>query len=291
METVTREIDLQDGSGKQSFSGQGETREAAFEDLANKLADAQLNASRKIVQQDTEVKTLRRRLLNQPEAGEGDPQGPQLEFKPRDLTADEEFQLSRELQNPATARAARRRMLEIELGAPLETIRQTLRQADLTPRQMQARDAAEGFMLAHPEYLPTEKNSGELFRYMTEKKMALTGTNFEIAYGALCAAGLLTLRAPQGAGGAPAAPNGNGAGGADSPNGERRASTPRFASTSTSTATRSSGSPRGAATGSKMPTAEEIDKMSAAKHKEWLRVPGFMEHEDRLLAARTRRPS
>ncbi|HEV1286532.1 MAG TPA: hypothetical protein VNU44_14520 [Bryobacteraceae bacterium] len=276
-----REIDLGDGSGKQVFEAD------TAEELADKLADAQVNATRKIRDQDGELKRLRRAELNAPARGEDDPDGPMPGFKPKDLSSDELFSIGQRLQNPATAVAALREAIEAGLGASMDEVRKTLRIARETPREFRGRDAAEQFLLNHPEFVPNAANQKAMFEYMEhpDRRMAVTVKNFEIAFGVLSAAGLLQLRKPEAAGNGNG--NGNGATPADSGAGTPEPpSTPRFASTSV--ATRGSGTPRGE-TRSKMPTAEEIDKMSAREHAKWLTVPGFMQHEERVLAEQSRR--
>lgn len=277
----TRTIDLGDGSGKQVFEAD------TAEGLADALAEAQLNATKKIRELSGTNQELQRRVLAQPAGGEVDPDGPMPGFKPRELNANDLFALGQKLQNPATAVAALQEAIEAGLGASLEEVRRTLRLAQTTPRQLRGRQAAEEFLLRHPEFIPNAKNQETMFAYMEhpDRNMALTSRNFEIAFGELRSRGLLELRAPE-----PAA-NGNGkpAQGAegDSPAPNGQPEVPRFAST-TSVVTRGTGTPRGASA-SKMPTAEEIDKMSASEHRTWMRVPGFMEHENRVLEAQKSR--
>lgn len=188
-----REIDLKDGSGVQVFEGD------TAEEVMDKLAEAQANATRKIADLSEKNKNLNRRVLAQPESGEGDPDGPMIEFRPREFTSDEAFALGQRLQNPGTAAAALREAIEAGLGATFDQVRKALRRAETTPRQIRGREAAEQFLLNHPELITDEYNQKELFGYMEHpsRRMALTVQNFEIAYDALSAAGLLHLHAPQ----------------------------------------------------------------------------------------------
>jgi hypothetical protein len=271
-----REIDLGDGSGKQVFEGD------TAEELVDKLAEAQTNASKKIQAQDTELKQLRRRELNEPEGGEADPLGPMPTFRGRELTGDEAFSIGQRLVNPATAAAALREAIEANLGATIDEVRKTLRLAQETPRELRGKGAAEQFLLNHPEFIPNKANQTILFEYMEhpDRRMALTAHNFEKAFRACSAAGLLQLRAV-----APSSTNGHEpppeerAADSASPNGDGER--PRFASTTI--VDRGSGAPRTPAR-SKMPTAEEIERMPAAEHRKWMAVPGFMQHEERVLS-------
>ena len=273
-----REIDLGDGSGKQVFEAD------TAEELNDVLATAQTNATKKIRDQNEELKTLRRQSVMQPESGERDPSGPMPEFKTRALTQDEKFALGQRLLNPATAVDALMEAIELGLGSNLGQVRQALGRAESTPRQLVAERQGEAFLLNHPEFISNKKNSDEMVKYMEAKGMAYTLANYEKAYAVLAPTGLLEIRARQ------PETNGNGkpgeGGAADSAAAGAGAAVPRFASTSV--ATRGSGTPR-AAGGSKMPTAEEIERMTASQHKKWLGVPGFIEHEERLAQQQSRR--
>ena len=276
-----REIDLGDGSGKQVFEAE------SAEELNDKLVDAQTNATRKIREQNQELQTLRRAALNAPARGQDDPDGPMPEFKGRELTGDEAFAIGQRLANPATAAAALREAIEANLGASLEDVRRTLRLAQMTPRELHGKEAAEVFLLNHPEFVTNASNQKEIFDYMRhpDRRMALTVQNFERAFQACKAAGLLQLHENGNA----TAGNGNGTstnGAAADSAANGGTSTPRFASTSV--VTRGSGTPRGSA-GPKMPTAEEIERMGPNEHKKWLAVPGFMEHEELLIQQQSRR--
>ena len=273
-----REIDLGDGSGKQVFEAD------TAEELNDVLATAQTNATKKIRDQNEELKTLRRQSVMQPESGERDPSGPMPEFKTRALTQDEKFALGQRLLNPATAVDALMEAIELGLGSNLGQVRQALGRAESTPRQLVAERQGEAFLLNHPEFISNKKNSDEMVKYMEAKGMAYTLANYEKAYAVLAPTGLLEIRARQ------PETNGNGTStngaAADSAAAGAGAAVPRFASTSV--ATRGSGTPR-AAGGSKMPSAEEIERMTASQHKKWLSVPGFIEHEERLAQQQSRR--
>lgn len=277
-----REIDLKDGSGVQVFEGD------TWEELADKLATAQENASKKIRQQELENKNLRLQVISGPERGEEDPDGPMPEFKERDLDPDAQFALGQRLVNPATAVAAHRELIEAELGAPLDVARGALRKAEATPRQLAVYRQTEAFLLRHPEFVNSDANGKKMVDYMNSKGMAFTVTNYERAYAALSPGGLLDLKTPQPSNNG-ATPSGDGGAGDSLPPAPGNA-TPRFASTSI--ATRGSGTPR-VEPGPKLPTAEAIERMSAQEHRRWLNDPvhgkAFRDHEERIEAARAGR--
>jgi hypothetical protein len=277
-------IDLGDGSGVQVFEAD------TAEGLADKLADAQANATRKISELSAENKNLRRRAMTEERPRRAE--APLPEFKGRALTDSENFEIGQQLQNPATAPSGARRLLEAELGAPIEEVRTTLRTARQMPQQMACRDAAEAFLMRHPEYVLSNTNQDTLVGYMKKEKMSFAeAQDYEDAFSDLSAAGLLQLRPAPATGGAPSNGGTGNGNGAPADSGEPSATIVRPRSTSTSVVTRPSGSPRGGG-GPKMPTVEEIDRMSAQEHKRWITDPVHgarnRAHEERAIAERER---
>jgi hypothetical protein len=280
-----KEIDLGGGAGTQVFEAD------TAEQLNDILAEAQRNASIKIREQSARLKELEKKDLYAPPRPRQTIQ-PTPEFKPRTLTADDRFRIAQGLQDPARATDALTEAVEAVLGAPVETVRQALRSGPQAARSMNAYIEAEQFMLAHPEFINSDANAAEIKKYLREKKLAWTQDNLEEALHELSSRGLLELTSE-----APAVPNGNGSNGAaangtggangDSGRAPGAASeTPRFASTgATSIAARGSGTPRGETRAPKMPTADEINRMSAREHAQWLRNPAFMRHEEALIAS------
>jgi len=266
-EKFRREIDLGDGRGVTVYEAD------TAEGLADKILEAQRNASVHIRRVEQENRELR--------AARAVPETPAPEFKRRELTADEQFEIGRNLQDPTKASGAVRQLMETEFGAPVETVRSTLRTAAMIPGEIKGRDAAEVFLMNHPEIKTNGPNAKYFAKYMAGKRLAWTVQNLETAYADPELRGLLEL----GAAASPTTTNGNGnsaAAAGTPPAPESAAASPRFASTSI--AARSSGTPRGG-TGPKMPSAEEITRMSAADHRRWLRDPAFVRHEEALIAS------
>lgn len=270
-----REIDLGDGSGKQVFEGD------TWEELADKLADAQLHATKKIAEQDTELKATRRAAVTP------DPEEVVTGLKPRELTTDQQFEIGQRLANPATAVAATRELIEAELGAPIADVRKRLSETDASAREQ--RSYREAFLFANetPDWYPTTENKKKLLAYMDEKKMARTQKNFGIAFEDMSSAGLLEMREALNSEGEheetdATRETARRAAAADSaPANDRVRVTPRSA-TSTSIASRGSGAPRGG-TAAKMPTADEIDRMPLAEYDKRIQSdPAFKKHVDNL---------
>jgi hypothetical protein len=162
-EVFRREIDLGDGSGKQVFEG------ASWEELADKLANAQMHATRKI------------RELSQPKKEEPVPSPATVE-----MTEDERWLISQEfLTDPDKAfdKLVEKRLLP-KLQPQLEKIK-------AIERQEQAEVASNEFVSSHPDYYATPKNGEKLVRYLNTWKMDATVENLEKAFQDLSESGLL----------------------------------------------------------------------------------------------------
>lgn len=167
------DLDAEDGSQPQTFKG------ATIEEVTDKLLNAQLNATRRINELRKDVTP--------------DPKKPRKGFKPRTLTADENFKLANDVRT-GDVRTAVATVVEAELGAPLSEVRERLQHAD--NREMEEIWAREttAFVKATPEWYPTEANKLALYNYMQEKGMEWTVKNFKLAFDRLMESGLLTRK-------------------------------------------------------------------------------------------------
>jgi hypothetical protein len=266
-----RVIDLKDGSGVQVFEAD------TAEELLDLLAEAQVNATKKIAEQDTELKATRRAAVTP------DPEEVVTGLKPRELTADQKFEIGQRLANPATAVEATRELIEAELGAPLPEVRKRLDETGAGTREQRTQREAYLFANSTPDWYPTEENKKKLIAHMVEKKMAMTQKNFGIAFEDLSAAGLLQMRDSEEGHeetDATREPARRQAAADSAPVDSRVRVTPRSAS-STSIASRGSGAPRGGST-VKMPTADEVDAMPLAEYDKRMKDPAFKKHVDNL---------
>lgn len=155
-----KEIDLGDGSGVQVFTA------TSVDELLDKLATAQAHATKKIRELNNRIKAIE---SAKPEE--------------KELTPDEEFVLSQQLQsNPS-------KVLRKAVNDEIE--RRERVQKDNDERNAAT---AQEFITRNPEYLPTPANGTKLFRFLQTYKLDPTVENLERAYTELNESGLLEVR-------------------------------------------------------------------------------------------------
>lgn len=157
---VRREIDLGDGSGVQVFKGRGASQIEAYDDLADRLLDAQRNASKKIREQNDSLKKF-----NQ-------------------STADDNYVIAKQLQEKPVETIQQLVDRHLAEKAARET------------KQINEEKAIQlAWVAEHPEYIPTPQNSEALFGWIRNQgDTKLTEDNLEKAYQSLKASGLLKLK-------------------------------------------------------------------------------------------------
>lgn len=168
------DVDAEDGSQVQTFKG------ATYKEVADKLLDAQFHGSRRI-------NDLKRNVSP-------DPKKPRTEFKPKALSADDRFQLQRDMSDPTKLPEAVSRIVEAQFGAPIEVVRQKLQAADEKEAAENAAAETKLFVERTPDWHPTEENKLALWNYMQTEGMEFTAHNFNIAFDALMEAGLVTMK-------------------------------------------------------------------------------------------------
>lgn len=253
-----RKIDLGDGSGVQVF------RASSAEELVEKLAKAQENATRKI------------RELNQRLKLGSDGKEPEKEnlvnLNPRNLSEDERWRLGSEMNDPAKASQAVRQLIEAEFGAPIEDVRKVITKNAEDARNMRAKAEAEDFVASTPEYYPCPENTASLIKYLEKNGYACTKKNLEIAFDDLHSAGL--LREKPEAQPVVTAPNSQPEERIDSEVTVR----PRRTQ---STGLRSSDTSSSVVTKLKGPSALEIANMSAEEYKQRILLPEMASRRNR----------
>jgi hypothetical protein len=260
-------VDLGDGSGQQVFKGK------TIGEVLGQYRKAQANATRKIREQALQLK-----LRDTP-----DPAQPIPDFKPHTPTADELWQLSEDLKDPARAVAALNRATEWRLGTSLDEVRGVVSEIRAERVRAQVFSAGEAFMDAHPEYKRCVENETAIFSYLDKNHLAYTRKNFEIAFEELKPG--LVLISPQ--------QRPNEVGNEPEARIEQPVVTrPRTASTGLSPRVSSAVPPREnptAQTGKL--TASEIDAMPTAELERKLRDPVWAAEAEKVLqaAALTRR--
>jgi hypothetical protein len=137
---VVRVIDLKDGSGVQTFEGEGPTLEAAQNALLDKMTQAQEHGTRKI-------RELREKAKAKPDRDIG---VKPLHFQPRAITDAELIQL-KELQasNPVEAQ---RMLLEITLGIKPEVLVNAVNDMQIRAIRDMAELAATEFIADHEDF-------------------------------------------------------------------------------------------------------------------------------------------
>lgn len=168
---VRREVDLGDGSGVQIFKGVGETQQEAYEDFADKLAEAQRNATRKIRLQEEELRKLR--------------ETKQQTVKDEDYVLEQKFK-----ENPAQAiKEAIRRDREEQQRVQREQAEAAAAAAE------RGREVQQRFVDSHPEYVSNERNGNRMVKWLqTHGETEFTEQNLEKAFEDLSASGLLELK-------------------------------------------------------------------------------------------------
>jgi len=172
---VRREIDLGDGSGVQVFEAD------TLDQLADKLAEAQKNATKKIREQNRLLKA--RRASRPAESAEGvvEPTLP----PPLKLTREEFF-----VANQKASEGDVEAQDALYRATPTYHKQYEQHVQDLT-REQQAKAASE-FVFAHQQnYLPTPQNSALLEEYLEAHDLPMTRANLDLAFDELDSSGLL----------------------------------------------------------------------------------------------------
>jgi hypothetical protein len=255
------------------------------QELIDKLAAAHENASAALYKTRAQVKLGT--LL------EPDPEEPIRTFEARTLTADERIKLTKDLSDPARAAEAHRTLLEAELGAPLETVRTTLRDAEIQKRVESIKAAIDAFRKEHPEYIDSESNGDKIKKYMEKKNLRYSVKNLNIAFEDLKSDGLLTLQPPKAA--VPEAPAATPVATAPAtPEVIPPAATtaPAIPATPTEVRPKQSSSGLGRENSSAAPSSEapktvgitirDINRMSAAEYQDKIRDPEFRKAVEKL---------
>lgn len=167
----TREIDLEDGSGKQVFTAD------SVDELLDKLADAQKHATRKIRDQEKRLKVL-------PERAEE----PQRVSAKGPLTADQRRDLAEKFMlDPVAA------MDEYMAGNPKF---QAFEDFTIKQQAMIEQNAAEQTFLTSvgDQFHPSPRNAEVMINYLKSESLPYTARNLEYAFQELSASGLLETK-------------------------------------------------------------------------------------------------
>lgn len=223
-----------------------------------------------------------------------------VEFKPRELSADERFKISQGIANPETFAEARDQLLESAFGVKPSVLASTLNDAQRFMIQQRAVDNYVEFVQT-TGFLDSPENRALVTGWLGTRNLAPTVANFSIAQNRLKEAGLLQEApvvhqepVPIAASVAAVVPVG------EEPNPQvPTTETPALASTESqakrhshvpSGLTASIASPAGSipVDGTSM-TLADIDKMSSDEYKKRLRDPKFVQLVNQLEEDATKR--
>lgn len=171
-ETFRREIDLGDGGGKQVFEG------TTMDELADKLASAQVHASKKIREQNQSLQQREQELTDLQAR-----MTPQSEPVPEGQF-DKQKWFATLYEDPMRANDA---YMEQRFGMPVDQLKDRLQRMDLAAEQVNIRTAAASLTARHPELLKVAPeddiaNGRAIDTIMREAGWNVTEQNMEAAY-------------------------------------------------------------------------------------------------------------
>ena len=118
-----------------------------------------------------------------------------VEFNPTQLSAEERFTLSRDLNDPERFEEASKKLFEATIGASPDKIRAVLNSSQQNISSMRAKMEAELWVATTPEYYPCNENFETITNWMVKNNLAPVRANFQLAFSKLTEVGLL-LEAP-----------------------------------------------------------------------------------------------
>jgi hypothetical protein len=116
------------------------------------------------------------------------------EFRPRELTPEERFQLSQDINDPAKAIDAVNTMIEASVGMSPAKLRETTAQNTFTLQQLTAKSNYDTFEKGATDFYPCSENKQALIEWMVKTKLQPSIANFQKAQSTLSRAGLLVDR-------------------------------------------------------------------------------------------------
>lgn len=150
------------------------------EELAEKLAEQNTLLLRKLRE---ETRKNRLGVIENADIGDDAPRyADPIEFKPRELTNEERFELSRDLLDPEKAIEAQARLFEASVGVSPEALRTTLSQVQETNTRILASQEADAFMAANPDYVMCPENRDAIMQWLMRYDLAPVRQNMQRAY-------------------------------------------------------------------------------------------------------------
>jgi len=193
-----REIPIRDAEGNllggmQVYATEGATQAEADQKLADEMAKAIENGTRKI----REFNLLRKNGgIEAPKVPEGAEVNDYVvpEVKTRTLTDDERFQLAQDLKDPAKMDQAFDRLYEARTGLkPIDYAKMQAQEAERSIK-LSAVSEAEAFSKSTPDFYGCAENQKAMLDFMVSRNLKWTKKNLDIAFRELKAEGLLAER-------------------------------------------------------------------------------------------------
>lgn len=169
-----RTIDLGDGAGVQVFKGKGDTREAALEDLTDKLAEAQRNATKKIRELNAKAKVE----------------------TPKTSPEDEALYSAELLKTPTEAF---KKLFKQVTGVDVEEFKTVTAREKAFQAGQEKKSAADSFVANTPDYVDTPRN-GKLINKWCELHNDFSLNGLTKAYQDLSESGLLDTKGEEASG-------------------------------------------------------------------------------------------
>lgn len=165
------------------------------QELADKLRDQNVQLVRKMRELNRKIRLGVNEELRPPDVAERVENFEEL--KPKELSADEVFNITQDLNDPSKFQEARDRLLESAIGMTPSELRKMLTKNQMTMLQLAAVQNFDRFIKETPEYSngETVENRKTLTDWVVKYGLAPTVENFKLAHTTLKEAGLL-LAAP-----------------------------------------------------------------------------------------------
>src|SRR5580658_9065614 len=116
-------------------------------------------------------------------------------LKPKELSIEEKAQFARDILDPEKFDDVNSRLIEAQLGAKPEEIRNRINNQEQRLSDIEARQEAEAFAYANQDYFACRENFETITSWMVKNQLSPIRENFQLAYDTLKKEGLI-LQAP-----------------------------------------------------------------------------------------------
>jgi hypothetical protein len=119
-----------------------------------------------------------------------------VSFAPKVLTAEQRLRIARDMNDPETFDQAADELLEARLGAKPEVFAKTVSDLQMESLRNRALAESEAFVQANPDFVRCEENGKAITAWIVRYDLAPVQANYQKAFDALKAAGVLVLDQP-----------------------------------------------------------------------------------------------